>query len=387
MNTILDIIHNASWIELIISVYALCLILLIVNMGRIANGARCLISLSILTFFLIGGLAYLEGQHDTGNFFLYWAIGGAIGQFTFAGAVLLGLFGGLPGVIVTLLLGFFLCPLLWLRLVFSILWVSLAGAPKRSLAIILCAVAGGLYASAPSTTVSDTIIQHIVNKNYVDTTIFSQSQNTNIFIINEAEKALQNAKKGNERICYAVTVEGYKLPPSIDTGNPWELANAKLEKTGEQTLILNVAYAATDLTACCGTLDTGEVGACPLFILKCGANKQDCLLSELNPSQMRVVTNNYEACTSHDLKACHDSEGKLPDSPLTFKLKPGMDISLVPAALGNSSIPDKHKQALRNQVRRLKIKEIHYLDAEGKSHSLSASPIRKAIEMLLPSEK
>lgn len=382
MNTILDIIHNASWIELIISVYALCLILLIVNMGRMENGARCLISLSILTFFLIDGLAWLEDRHDTANFFLYWAIGGAIGQFTFAGAVLLGIFGGLPGVIVTLLLGFFLCPLLWLRLVFSILWVSLAETPKLSLAVILCVATCGLYASAPGTSPSNNIILHIINGNFWDTSIFTQNRNTNITITNEAEKSQRIAKRGDEPVCYAVTVEGYKLPAYCNTDNPWELAGAQLEKIGEQTLILYVDYKASDLYACCGGLDTGVTGTGPIFFLRRGIDGQTCEITERNPAQMRVVTNDYESCTNRDLKAYHDSHGKLPDFPLSYELRPGMDISLVPTALGNSAIPDKHKQALLNQVRRLKIKKIHYLDAEGKSHFKSPSPIRKAIEKI-----
>lgn len=381
MNTILDIIHHASWIELIISIYSVCLILLIVNMRRMENGVRCLISLSVLTFFLIGGLVWLEEKHDTANFFLYWAIGGAIGQFTFAGAVLLGLFGGLAGIIVTLLLGFVLCPLLWLRLVFSILCLSLVETPKRSIAIILCMVGGCLYVSSPVTILDSTIVQQITNRNVWDINIFPENRTTRYIIIHEIEQVLQKAQRDKKSVCYAITVEGSQLPPSLDTDHPWEWGGSRLVKQGEQTLILNVPYKATDLSACCGTFDTDVTGTQPLFLLKCGTNGQDCLLSELNPSQMRVVTNKLRTCTSTDLKAYHDSHGKLPDYPLTYRLEPGMTISLVPTALGSSSLSDE--STLREQVRCLRIKEIHYLDAEGNSHSVSASPIRKAIESFM----
>lgn len=308
--SLIFILQDCTCIEFIVAIYLLCVFLIIANFSVIMNGMRCLIALTLATYGLVGGLIYLAYSNDWMNLILYWGIFGAIAQFSLAGVVFAGLSGFPFGCLFITLLGFILCPFIWIRLVLNVLLVSFGVNSKLSLigiALALASYFGLIY--APSTSDIDHSITDLINQggdNYhTNSNNDSGDQLRNIY----------NRNKDNRKpVAYALTVSG--------------------RDHREQTLVIGCNYTAKQLYPCCGNLTPPNGEDKTVFSLEPNVGKDSCTV--------RPGDSGFAVVSSPDQ---YDS---------SFVVKPGSVIFIL-----NGKI--------KEQI--LFVESVSYLDENGTSYS------------------
>lgn len=323
--------------DFVLVVSLFCISFLILNFNRLTNAFPVLLSLILTSAGLLLGMMSLDifpGTHGFENMLLYMAIFGAIAQFTMAGALFMGIAGGFYGFILTLLLGFICCPIVWLRCVFNVVLIvfnrPLAGCIT---AFIWCGLAFLLSYSSVTIRENNDIYRFevIINKYYYLQDI------RNINRINKTP------------VCYAITAE--------------------CENTGEVVfLAVNHPYSTNELTHCCPatleqcnniytTLTKDQVQQLqlpqsthtPVMQLTPSKDKHGCMVQALNNTN--VLVNGGQSC----------------ENPVA--IRPGM-ILAIPVGIGS--------------FHNLRILSLEYLDAEGRSCSQGPNLLNK---LLAPRKK
>lgn len=329
MNTsISTILQSINSIEAITSISLFCMFLIIVNFSRLTNPMRCLIALALVTYGLVGGLSWLEYRHDWESLFLYWGIFGAIAQFSLAGVVLAGVSGFPFGCLLILVLGFILCPLIWLRLVITILLTSFTSLPKRSFIGIIIGVASYFgFTYAPISVDITNSITNIINR-AGDTNYYHYTDIHNNYYLQYLENIINKNKSNRQPIAYAITVTG--------------------DGYGEQTLTAGASYTAAQLSPCCGSLTSPYGSDKVVFSVTSGSDADSCVLTKGN--------------------AGFSIESSAGGSDNSIKATPGATITL--------------RNNAGEDVRTLYVDSVLYLDEEGRSCSRSATMMNQALKQL-----
>lgn len=314
-----SLFSSLSCAETVTSISLLCILFIIINFNRLTNAMNCLITMVLVSLGLIWGLCSYEAD-EVQNFICCWAIFGAIAQFTFAGAVLMG-FSGFYGCIFTLVLGFILCPIIWLRVVINVMLISFGSLSKRSGISFLIGIASFFgFTYAPISVDITNSITNIINR-AGDTNYYTNIHNN--YYLQYLENIINKNKSNRQPIAYAITVKGY----------------------GEQTLTAGASYTAAQLSPCCGSLPSPSGSDKVVFSVAPGSDADSCVLRKGD--------------AGFDLKS---SAGSSSDG---IKATPGSTIILLDGA--------------GNAVCRLYVDSVLYLDAEGRSCSRSASMINQAL--------
>lgn len=257
-------LQGLTVVEALSSVSVLCIYLIIINFGRFYNGMKCLLGLILSSAGLIYGILAVQQGQSWESLVICWGIFGAIARFSLAGTLIMGVSGWPMGCLVTIILGFILCPITWLQIVFSVLLLCFTSTPKRSLsgiAIALAAYFGLTY--APTQVNINQTLEYLKNIHYNDYSTHNYDNRTFNNRFTQIIEEIKNYNKNySQPIAYAITISGVG--------------------ESEQTLAAGCSYTMPQLSPACGShLEIpDELKNTVVFSVEAGKNTLACTLKQ-----------------------------------------------------------------------------------------------------------